>query len=89
MSLLLMRGCVCMLAPWNPAEMVPQANQILLCMQRPRQAYSMELTNFHSEDYINFLARVTPDNADELQACLPPRCGSCRLCMLGWGAHAT
>jgi hypothetical protein len=31
----------------------------------------MELTNFHSEDYINFLARVTPDNADELQALLP------------------
>jgi acetoin utilization deacetylase AcuC-like enzyme len=26
----------------------------------------MELTNFHSEDYINFLARVTPDNQDEM-----------------------
>ena len=37
-------------------------------MQRPRQAYAMELTAFHSEDYVNFLARVTPDNQDEMQA---------------------
>ena len=28
----------------------------------------MELTAFHAEDYVNFLARVTPDNQDEMQA---------------------
>jgi hypothetical protein len=26
----------------------------------------MELMQFHSEDYVNFLARVTPDNQDEM-----------------------
>lgn len=35
-------------------------------MQRPRMAYPMELMQFHSEDYVNFLARVTPDNQEEM-----------------------
>lgn len=34
--------------------------------QRPRLAYPMELTQFHAEDYVNFLSRVTPDNAEDL-----------------------
>ncbi|CAL8463701.1 g3235 [Coccomyxa elongata] len=34
---------------------------------RPRMAYPMELMQFHSEDYVNFLARVTPDNQEEMQ----------------------
>ncbi|KAM9986619.1 hypothetical protein ACTFIY_011037 [Dictyostelium cf. discoideum] len=29
---------------------------------RPRKASELELTNFHSDDYINFLKLVTPDN---------------------------
>ncbi|EIE27745.1 class I RPD3 type histone deacetylase protein [Coccomyxa subellipsoidea C-169] len=33
---------------------------------RPRMAYPMELMQFHSEDYVNFLARVTPDNQEEM-----------------------
>ncbi len=36
-------------------------------VQRPRMAYPMELMQFHSEDYVNFLARVTPDNQEEMQ----------------------
>ena len=31
--------------------------------QRPRRAYAAELAQFHSEDYVDFLARVTPDTA--------------------------
>jgi len=38
----------------------------VLAVQRPRMAYPMELMQFHSEDYINFLARVTPENQDEM-----------------------
>jgi len=34
-----------------------------LVTQRPRRAYPAELTQFHSEDYIDFLAKVTPDSA--------------------------
>lgn len=29
--------------------------------QRPRRAYGVELAQFHSEDYVEFLQRVTPD----------------------------
>ncbi|KYR01442.1 hdaA, histone deacetylase family protein [Tieghemostelium lacteum] len=29
---------------------------------KPRKANDLELTNFHSDDYINFLKTVTPDN---------------------------
>lgn len=32
---------------------------------RPRKAYPVELAQFHSEDYVDFLARVTPDNQAE------------------------
>ena len=30
--------------------------------QRPRLLHPVELMTFHSEDYVDFLARVTPDN---------------------------
>jgi hypothetical protein len=32
---------------------------------RPRRAYPVEMATFHSEDYIDFLNRVTPDNQHE------------------------
>ncbi len=31
-------------------------------VQRPRLLHPVELMTFHSEDYVDFLARVTPDN---------------------------
>jgi histone deacetylase 1/2 len=34
-------------------------------LYRPRKAYPVELAQFHSEDYVDFLARVTPDNQAE------------------------
>ena len=34
--------------------------------QTPRKAAPSELTQFHSEDYIRFLERVSPDHADDL-----------------------
>lgn len=36
-----------------------------MCVQRPRKAYPVELAQFHSEDYIDFLSRVTPDNQNQ------------------------
>ena len=33
--------------------------------KRPRKAYPLELSKFHSEDYINFLRRVSPDQVVE------------------------
>ena len=30
---------------------------------RPRRAYASELAEFHTEDYVDFLSRVTPDTA--------------------------
>lgn len=31
---------------------------------RPRRAYPCELTQFHADDYVDFLAKVTPGNQD-------------------------
>mmetsp|Transcript_33202 Transcript_33202/g.63734 ORF Transcript_33202/g.63734 Transcript_33202/m.63734 type:complete len:430 (+) Transcript_33202:466-1755(+) len=35
---------------------------------RPRRAYPVEMTTFHSEDYIDFLNLITPDNQHEFLA---------------------
>lgn len=32
------------------------------CLQRPRKAYPSELTQFHTQEYVKFLAHVCPDN---------------------------
>ena len=42
-----------------------------LHVQRPRLLHPVELMTFHSEDYVDFLARVTPDNQ---VPCLPIPC---------------
>lgn len=47
-------------------------NQWLL--QRPHKAYPIELAQFHSADYVEFLHRITPDTqhlyASELTRCM-------------------
>lgn len=37
---------------------------------RARPALSQEITDFHSEDYVDFLRRVTPDNITTFTDCL-------------------
>ena len=43
-------------------------------MQRPHKAYPVEHAQFHSEDYVEFLHRITPDTqhlfAGELARCM-------------------
>lgn len=34
---------------------------VLLFVQRPHKAYPVELAQFHSSDYVEFLHRITPD----------------------------
>lgn len=34
---------------------------------QPRRATDDEILNFHSSDYVDFLKRVTPDNADNYE----------------------
>jgi len=45
-----------------------------LAMQRPHKAYPVELAQFHSEDYVEFLHRITPDTqhlfAGEMARCV-------------------
>ena len=45
-----------------------------LAMQRPHKAYPVELAQFHSEDYFEFLHRITPDTqhlfAGEMARCV-------------------
>lgn len=46
----------------------------LCMMQRPHKAYPVELAQFHSTDYVEFLHRITPDTqhlfSDELAKCM-------------------
>ena len=32
---------------------------------RPRRSYQVEMTQYHAEDYVEFLSRITPDTASE------------------------
>ena len=55
--------------PMKPARLVMTHHLVMgynlhekMEIYRPRRAYPMELAQFHSEDYIDFLSRVTPDN---------------------------
>lgn len=45
-------------------------------MLRPKPALLSEMTRFHSDDYVNFLRVITPDNMQEymrqLQRCVRP-----------------
>lgn len=41
-----------------------------VCVQRAVKAQPMQLGQFHSADYIDFLARVTPDNQNEYGAAM-------------------
>lgn len=34
--------------------------------QRPRRLADIEMTKYHSDDYINFLCSVSPDNINDL-----------------------
>ena len=34
-------------------------------LQRPRRSYPAELAQFHSEDYVDFLSKITPDKQHE------------------------
>lgn len=49
---------------------------VVLCnmMQRPHKAYPVELAQFHSADYVEFLHRITPDTqhlfSNELARCM-------------------
>ena len=46
--------------------------------QRPRRAYAAELAQFHAEDYVDFLARVTPDTAHVRRRPRPAPCAASR-----------
>ena len=54
----------------SPPPFPPPAHHLILSyglyqkmeVYRPHLASSTEMTSFHSEDYISFLSRITPDN---------------------------
>jgi histone deacetylase 1/2 len=37
-------------------------NNCVVCAQRPHWADKREMTKFHSDDYVDFLSTITPDN---------------------------
>lgn len=56
----------------------------LYCTQRPKRSTPFDMTSFHTDEYIDFLQRVSPESVDELtgkgtrcelvlgDACMPP-----------------
>ena len=60
-------------AGWQPAAVHIDVPHIESPLQRPVLVDGMEMTRFHSDDYINFLRVITPDNMHEhlraLQRC--------------------
>lgn len=44
---------------------VPSRTHACMHMQKPRRAYPVELAQFHASDYVEFLSRITPDNAKD------------------------
>lgn len=52
-------------------------------MQRPHKAYPVELAQFHSADYVEFLHRITPDTQhlfrQELTKCMAYLAKSCLI----------
>lgn len=50
------------------------SEHIILYVQRPHKAYPVELAQFHSTDYVEFLHRITPNTqhlfTNELARCI-------------------
>ena len=45
----------------------PPTNHNFFLSQRAKPATKMEMTQFHTDEYIDFLQKVTPDNMDAYQ----------------------
>ena len=43
------------------------SNQSSCLLQRAKPANKWEMTQFHTDDYIDFLSRVTPENMEQYQ----------------------
>ena len=56
-------------------------HDVFCLLQRPHKAYPVELAQFHSVDYVEFLARITPESQDkyaaELIRCTLPEFSDC------------
>ena len=50
-----------------------------LCLQRPKRATPEVMTHLHTDEYINFLEKVTPETVKELTG-EGTRCASRALC---------
>ena len=50
-----------------------------LDVYRPHLASAAEMTRFHSDDYVAFLERVTPDNARRAASFPPSSAGRARV----------
>lgn len=46
--------------------------------QRPHKAYPIEMAQFHSPDYVEFLQRINPENKD----LFPNEMARCKFCCL-------
>lgn len=47
-----------------PASIVDQLIETMLIPQRAKPATRKEMAQFHTDEYVDFLARITPDNMD-------------------------
>ena len=50
--------------PFSGTPQLASSGLRLMCMQRAKPASKYEMTQFHTDEYIEFLHKVTPDNMD-------------------------
>lgn len=48
------------------SEVVDLQTDLVLCSQKPKRASAETMTRFHTDEYVHFLHRVTPETAEEL-----------------------
>ena len=53
--------------PWSQRGLTSPANRPLTVLQRAKPASNHEMTQFHTDEYVDFLKKVTPDNMEAYQ----------------------
>lgn len=50
-----------------PKFLLHQIHSLLTCFKRAKPATNLEMTQFHTDEYVEFLKKVTPDNMEAYQ----------------------
>ena len=52
--------------PTSDSKYLTLTARLILLLQRPKRATAESMTKFHTDEYVHFLERVTPETAEQL-----------------------